>query len=65
LGSHPSADTNDAESPWGGNAEYMAATRMKERGRDAYEHLWKRIEPELGHLYLEEVDTIRRGGTPS
>ena len=29
-----------------GYAEYMAATRMKDRGRDAYEHLWKRIEPD-------------------
>jgi integrase len=35
----------------------MAATRMKDRGRDAYEHVWKRIEPQLGHLYIEEVDT--------
>jgi integrase len=40
-----------------GYAQYMAATRMKDRGRDAYEHLWKRIEPKLGHLYVEEVDT--------
>jgi integrase len=40
-----------------GYAEYMAATRMKDRGRDAYEHVWKRIDPELGHLYVEEVDT--------
>lgn len=40
-----------------GYAEYMAATRMKDRGRDAYEHVWKRIERELGHLYIEEVDT--------
>jgi integrase len=40
-----------------GYAEYMAATRMKDRARDAYEHLWKRVEPELGHLYVEEVDT--------
>jgi hypothetical protein len=35
-----------------GYAEYMAATRMKDRGRDAYEHVWKRIEPALGHLLL-------------
>jgi len=40
-----------------GHAEYMAATRMKDRSRDASEHLWKRIEPELGHLYVEDVDT--------
>lgn len=40
-----------------GYHEYMAATRMKDRGRDAYEHLWNRIEPGLGHLYVEEVDT--------
>jgi integrase len=40
-----------------GYVEYMAATRMKDRGRDAYEHLWKRIEPALGRLYVEEVDT--------
>jgi site-specific recombinase XerD len=40
-----------------GYAEYMASTRMKDRGRDSYEHLWKRIEPELGHLYVEEVTT--------
>ncbi|HKO50134.1 MAG TPA: hypothetical protein VJV79_20530 [Polyangiaceae bacterium] len=40
-----------------GYAEYMAATRMKDRGRDAYEHVWKRIDPELGHLYVEVVDT--------
>ncbi len=36
---------------------YLAATPMKDRSRDAVEHLWKRIEPELGHLYIEEVDT--------
>ncbi len=35
----------------------MAATRMKDRARDAYEHVWKRIEPELGPLYIEGVDT--------
>jgi hypothetical protein len=36
----------------------MAATRMKDRARDAYEHVWKRIEPKLGHLYVEQVDTL-------
>src|SRR5262249_32225432 len=40
-----------------GYTQYMGATRMKDRGRDAYEHLWKRIDPVLGHLYIEEVDT--------
>jgi integrase len=40
-----------------GYAQYMAATRMKDRARDAYEHVWKRIEPELGPLYIEGVDT--------
>ena len=29
--------------------------------RDAYEHLWKRIQPELGHLHVEEVDTSALG----
>jgi len=28
-----------------------------ETGVDAYEHVWKWIEPELGHLYIEGVDT--------
>jgi len=36
---------------------YMEATEMKDRARDSYEHLWKRIEPELGHCFVEEVDT--------
>lgn len=40
-----------------GYAEYMAATKMKDRARDSCEHLWKRIEPELGHLYVEQVTT--------
>jgi site-specific recombinase XerD len=40
-----------------GHTQYMAATRMKDRGRDAFEHLWKRIAPELGHLHIEDVDT--------
>jgi integrase len=40
-----------------GYAQYMASTRMKDRARDAYEHVWKRIEPELGKLYVEQVDT--------
>ncbi len=40
-----------------GYTQYMGATRMKDRARDSYEHLWKRIDPVLGHLYVEEVDT--------
>lgn len=40
-----------------GYTNYMTATSMKDRARDAYEHLWKRIEPELGMLYVEQVDT--------
>jgi len=40
-----------------GYALYMQSTRMKDRARDAYEHVWKRIEPELGKLYVEQVDT--------
>jgi len=40
-----------------GFTQYLAATRMKDRGRDAVEHLWKRTKPELGHLYVEEIDT--------
>ncbi|MEI9951643.1 MAG: hypothetical protein WDO74_22350 [Pseudomonadota bacterium] len=38
-------------------AEYSAATSMKDRARDAYEHAWKRIKPELGHFYIEGVGT--------
>lgn len=37
---------------------YLSATTMKDRSRDHYEHLWTRIEPVIGHLYIEEVDTI-------
>ena len=37
--------------------EYLASTKMKPRARDSYEHLWRRIGPELGHLYIEAVDT--------
>lgn len=37
---------------------YVAATTMKDRSRDSITWLWKeRIEPELGHLYIEEVRT--------
>ena len=45
-----------------GYAQYMAATRMKDRARDAYEHVWKRIGPELGTLYVEQVDTSALDG---
>ena len=36
---------------------YMTATTMKDRSRDSYEHHWKRIQPVLGHLFIEEVTT--------
>jgi len=38
-------------------SEYLESTSMKDRARDAYEHVWERIGPELGHLYIEEVTT--------
>lgn len=38
-------------------ATYMAKVKMKDRSRDTYEHHWTRIEPVLGHLYIEEVTT--------
>ena len=37
--------------------QYMSATTMKDRGRDSYRNLWPQIEPVLGHLFIEEVDT--------
>ena len=37
--------------------QYMAATALENRTRESYEHLWKRIGPELGHLFIEDVDT--------
>jgi integrase len=36
---------------------YMTATTMKDRSRDSYEHHWKRIQPVLGHLFIEDVTT--------
>ena len=36
---------------------YMKATSMKDRSRDSYEHHWKRVQPILGHLFIEEVTT--------
>jgi hypothetical protein len=38
-------------------ADYMASTRMKDRTRDSYEFLWRRIKPILGHLYVHQIDT--------
>jgi integrase len=45
-----------------GYCEYMVATRMKDRARDAYEHVWKRIDPAIGSLYVEQVDTSALDG---
>jgi integrase len=36
---------------------YTSAITMKDRSRDSVEHLWRQIEPVLGHLFVEEVDT--------
>jgi integrase len=38
-------------------AQYMSATTLKDRSRDSVEYLWRQIEPVLGHLFVEEVDT--------
>jgi len=37
--------------------KYMQATTMKDRARDSYEHLWRRIEPILGHHWIEQINT--------
>ena len=37
--------------------QYLSATTMKDRSRDSYGNLWPQIEPVLGHLFIEEVDT--------
>jgi len=37
--------------------QYASATTMKDRSRDFYGNLWPQIEPTLGHLFIEEVDT--------
>jgi len=37
---------------------YMSGTAMKDRSRDAYKTRWRRIEPVLGHFYIEEVTTV-------
>jgi len=36
---------------------YMTATTMKDRSRDSYQGYWPQIQPVLGHLFIEEVDT--------
>jgi len=37
--------------------KYMASTKMKDRSIDCYKYMWNRIEPVLGHYYIEKVDT--------
>jgi len=37
--------------------QYMTAIKMKDRTRDAYQRLWERVDTELGHVYIEQVDT--------
>lgn len=37
---------------------YMSATHMKALGRDHWERCWPDIKPILGHLFIEEVDTL-------
>ncbi|MCU0664668.1 MAG: tyrosine-type recombinase/integrase [Myxococcota bacterium] len=37
--------------------DYMAATQMKARAKDVYNHHWSRIAPILGHLFIEEITT--------
>jgi len=37
---------------------YLDASTIKDRSRDSYESYWPQIEPTLGHLYLEDVDTL-------
>lgn len=37
--------------------QYMSATSMKDRSRDYCRAQWRQIEPVLGHLFVEEVDT--------
>ncbi len=31
---------------------------MKDRAKDSFGYLWKRIEPEIGHLFVEQVQTV-------
>ena len=42
--------------------QYLSATTMKDRSRDSYRDLWPSIEPVLGHLFVEEVDTPAMDG---
>ena len=37
---------------------YMSATHMKALSRDHWERCWPDIKPILGHLFIEEVDTL-------
>ena len=41
---------------------YLTATTMKDRSRDYAEQKWERIEPVLGHMLIEEVDTMALDG---
>jgi integrase len=41
---------------------YIVATKLKDRASDTYAHHWKRIEPILGHLYIEEITTTELDG---
>jgi integrase len=38
-------------------AMYMSATTMKVGSRDYYERCWNDLQPHIGHLHIEEVDT--------
>jgi len=38
-------------------AMYMSATTMKVGSRDYYERCWDDLQPHIGHLHIEEVDT--------
>jgi len=42
--------------------DYMAATTMADRSRDRAESLWLKIEPTLGHLFIEDIDTCVMDG---
>ena len=48
---------------------YLASRgHMKARSRDSIDYLWRRIEPSLGHLFIEEISTVAmdalKGGLP-
>ena len=36
---------------------YLEGTRLKDRSRDSYELLWRRIKPELGYRIVSNIDT--------